>query len=369
MSRKMIFLLVFAICGSTFLVHAQNAQKAKPVMKFDSKQHDFGTFKEEKGKVAYSFEFVNTGDRPIIINQVRSSCGCTSPAWSKKPVPPGQKGFVKATFDPKNRPGPFNKSITITANTNPAITILRIKGKVIEREKTVADLYPRKMMGLRMANNHMSVTKVKNTEIKETSVEVYNDSEEPILIGFKRMPSHLNIKMVPEKLEPKQKGKIIASYDASKKNDWGFVIDYLDLLINQQHKPGQRLTVSATITEDFTKLSDTEKANAPKVEFDEKVFDFGQLTQGEKAEHVFTMKNNGKSDLIIRKTRATCGCTAIAPITKVIKAGEETEIKVVFNSRGKRGRQNKLITVITNDPSESSVRLRVTGNVVMPKIN
>nr|WP_320117160.1 DUF1573 domain-containing protein [uncultured Marinifilum sp.] len=366
MSKKMIFLLVAAICGGFLFANAQNT---KPVMKFDSKVHDFGTFKEEQGKQAYAFEFVNTGTQPIIINQVRSSCGCTSPDWSKQPIAPGKKGFIKATFDPKNRPGAFNKSVTITANTNPSITILRIKGKVIEREKTIADLFPREMSGLRMKNNHLSFTKVKNTEVKEASMEVYNDSDSPVSIAFKRMPAHLKIKLVPEKIQAKQKGKIVAYYDASKKNDWGFVVDYLDILVNQQHKPGQRLTVSANIVEDFAQLSDTEKAKAPKIEFEKNIFDFGELTQGEKAEYTFKMKNNGQSDLIIRKTKASCGCTAIAPQAKIIKAGEETELKVVFNSRGKRGRQNKLITVITNDPAKSAVQLRVRGNVIMPKLN
>lgn len=366
MSRKIFSLLVVAILGSTLFV---NAQDTKPMMKFDSKEHDFKTFKEESGLTSYSFEFINTGNQPVIINQVRSSCGCTSPEWSKEPIAPGQKGYVKATFNPKNRPGPFNKSITITANTNPAITILRIKGNVIARVKTVADLYPREMSGLRLQNNHLSFTKVKSTDVKEVTMNVYNDSDQPISIGFKRMPAHLSLKMVPENLQPKQKGQIVATYDASKKNDWGFVIDYLDVLINQEYKSGNRLTVSANLIEDFSGLSKAELANSPKVEFDKSVFDFGQLTQGEKAEYTFIMKNLGKSDLIIRKTKASCGCTAIAPSSKIIKAGEVSEIKVVFNSRGKRGRQNKMITVITNDPVNSEVKLRISGNVVMPKTN
>lgn len=366
MCKKIFYLLVAIVLGSTAIASAQNN---KPVMKFDSKEYDFKTFKEEAGKQVCSFEFVNTGNQPIIIRQVRSSCGCTAPEWSKAPIAPGKSGFIKATFDPKNRPGPFNKSITVTANTNPAITILRIKGSVIERVKTIADLYPRQMNGLRLKNNHISFTKVKNTDVKESVMEVYNEGDEPISIGFKRVPAHLTLKLVPEKLQPKQKGKIVATYDASLKKDWGFVIDYLDVLVNQEYKRGNRLTVSARLIEDFSALSKEELANSPKVKFEQNVFNFGQLTQGEKAEYVFTMKNTGKSDLLIRKTKASCGCTAIAPSTKIIKAGEESTIKVVFNSRGKRGRQNKMITVITNDPVESEIKLRVTGNVVMPKTN
>jgi len=346
-----------------------SAQNTKPVMEFGSKEHNFGAFKEESGKQIYSFEFINKGTSPIIINQVRSSCGCTSPDWSKAPVAPGQKGYIKATFNPKNRPGPFNKSITVTANTNPAITILRIKGSVTARVKTVQDSFPRLMDGLRMTNNHLPFTKVKNNEIKEANLEVYNDTDSMMTVTFRRMPSHLNIKLVPEKIAPKTRAKIVAVYDASKKRDWGFVTDYLDVLVNGKFSPRNRLTISANITEDFEQLSDEQIANAPKIEFEEKVFDFGELTQGEKAEHTFLLKNTGNSDLLIRKTKASCGCTAIAPQSKIVKAGESTELKVVFNSRGKRGRQNKRITVITNAPTASSVDLRVKGNVIMPQIN
>lgn len=366
MSKKIFYLLVVAVLGSTLLVSAQNV---KPVMKFDSKEHDFKTFKEEEGQTSHSFEFINTGSQPVIIKNVRTSCGCTSPNWSRQPIAPGQKGFIKATYNPKNRPGPFNKSITVSANTDPAVTILRIKGNVVGRVKTLADLYPRNMSGLRLKNNHLSFTKVKTTEVKEHMMDVYNDSDQSITIGFKRVPAHLKLRLEPEKLGPKQKGKIIASYDAKLKKDWGFSIDYLDVLINQEYKQGNRLTISANLVEDFSVMTKEELAKSPKVKFEKSVFDFGQLTQGEKAETVFVMKNEGKSDLIIRKTKASCGCTAIAPSTKIIKAGEASEIKVVFNSRGKRGRQNKLITVITNDPINSEMKLRVTGNIVMPKVN
>ncbi|MGZ2370855.1 DUF1573 domain-containing protein [Ancylomarina sp. YFZ004] len=359
----------FLLIGLVFSSFGLSAQKTKPVMEYGSKTHDFGTIKEETGKQVYSFEFVNKGTSPIIIQNVRSSCGCTSPNWSKAPVAPGQKGFIKATFDPKNRPGPFNKSITVTANTNPSISILRIKGAVTARVKTVQDSFPRLMAGLRMTSNHLPFTKVKNNEIKEATLEVYNDTDSFMTVAFRRMPTHLNIKLVPEKIAPKSRAKIVAVYDASKKRDWGFVTDYLDLLINGKFAPRNRLTISANITEDFARLSDKDLAKAPKLEFEEKVFNFGELSQGEKAEHTFIMKNTGKSDLLIRKTKASCGCTAISPQSKIIKAGESTELKVVFNSRGKRGRQNKRITVITNAPTNSTVDLRVMGNVVMPKVN
>ena len=90
------------------------------------------------------------------------------------------------------------------------------------------------------------------------------------------------------------------------------------------------------------------------------------INQGEKVEHVFTLKNEGKNDLIIRKVKTSCGCTAVKPEKDIVAKGESTPLKVVFNSRGKSGRQNKSITVTTNDPKNHSTILWIKGNVKKP---
>jgi len=90
------------------------------------------------------------------------------------------------------------------------------------------------------------------------------------------------------------------------------------------------------------------------------------MKQGDKKDYTFTLTNNGKSDLIIRRVRTSCGCTAVAPSTKTIAAGESAPVKVTFNSRGKHGRQSKSITVITNDPKTPTTTLRITSNVIVP---
>ena len=105
---------------------------AGPSVQFKSKVHEFGTIKEADGKVSTKFSFKNTGNAPLIINNVNPSCGCTSPEWSRKPILPGQEGYIEATYDPKNRPGKFEKSIAVTSNSQKEPkTILIIKGNVI----------------------------------------------------------------------------------------------------------------------------------------------------------------------------------------------------------------------------------------------
>ena len=79
------------------------------------------------------------------------------------------------------------------------------------------------------------------------------------------------------------------------------------------------------------------------------------------------MKNNGKSDLIIRKTKASCGCTAVTMGETILSPGQSTTIRATFDSTGKSGRQYKSITVITNDPQHPETLLTITGNIANKK--
>jgi Zn-dependent metalloprotease len=92
--------------------------------------HDFKTIKEKDGKVTAVFTLTNNNDKPFVITNVKPSCGCTTPEWTKEPIAPGKQGHVKATFDPAGRPGPFDKTVTVETSGEPASIALRIKGSV-----------------------------------------------------------------------------------------------------------------------------------------------------------------------------------------------------------------------------------------------
>jgi hypothetical protein len=209
--------------------------------------------------------------------------------------------------------------------------------------------------------------KIYTNYTKEGSIDIINTKNYDLEISFVNVPSHIQIEAEPKVLKPNTKGKIIAKYDASKKNDYGFVIDRVTMAINGNTNNGRnKISVSANIEEDFSKLTEEELANAPDISFENKIFNFGTINRGESIEYVFKFKNTGKSDLIIRKTKASCGCTVANPSKNIIKPGESAELKVKFNSAGKRNKQNKSITVITNSPKNTQVVLRVTGFVNDP---
>jgi Protein of unknown function (DUF1573) len=102
--------------------------------KFDETSHDWGTIAEGE-KMTHVFKFKNTGTNDMIISDAHGSCGCTVPEWPKEPIKPGKSSQIKVIFDSKGKAGDQNKSVTITANTEPSSMVLMIKGKVTPKEE------------------------------------------------------------------------------------------------------------------------------------------------------------------------------------------------------------------------------------------
>ncbi|GAA5220631.1 DUF1573 domain-containing protein [Membranihabitans marinus] len=98
-------------------------------VEFESKRYDFGDV-VSGDKVKNVFKFTNTGSEPLIISDVKASCGCTAPSWPKEPIAPGESSEIEAIFDTAGKSGAQTKSITVTANTDPSSIVLILEGLV-----------------------------------------------------------------------------------------------------------------------------------------------------------------------------------------------------------------------------------------------
>lgn len=101
-------------------------------IKFAEEIHDFGDISQESEN-KYSFEFTNTGVEPLIIENATGSCGCTVPNYPKEPIMPGQKANIDVVYKPGQQEGPQQKTVTVTANTEPRQTLVKIKANVIKQ--------------------------------------------------------------------------------------------------------------------------------------------------------------------------------------------------------------------------------------------
>lgn len=104
----------------------------KPIMKFESIVHDFGTI-TEGDKVETIFAFKNTGKTDLVINDAKGSCGCTVPEYPKTPLKSGETGIIKVSFNSAHKTGNQTKTVTLFTNTENKTEILTIKAAINPR--------------------------------------------------------------------------------------------------------------------------------------------------------------------------------------------------------------------------------------------
>jgi len=134
---KKVITLCFALAIFGILNAQQNSTTTNvigPKIKFEETTFDFGDI--EEGKYAkHTFTFINEGDRPLLLKDVKPTCGCTASEWTKEPISPGHTGIVTAVFNSRGYAGrSFFKSISVITNQNENAQItLFIKGKVFAK--------------------------------------------------------------------------------------------------------------------------------------------------------------------------------------------------------------------------------------------
>lgn len=338
--------------------------QTKPTISFKNTIHNYGVINDDIAEVKANFVFKNSGNLPLVIQNVYPSCGCTSAFFTKTPVMPGKKGIVEAVFHTKNVYGTFHKSIFVYTNdTANKIVILYIDGKIIKKGKSFEDDFPQSIGNLSFKSNHLAFNKIKSNELKTDTLWFYNSGNKKLRIEILNSYEYLSISKTFLKLKPDKKKYVIITYDASKRNDWGLNFDKIIIKTNDDTLAEKAIFVSAEISEDFSKLTEIQLNNSPKIIFDNINYEFGEIKQGKSVQHDFLFTNKGKSDLIVRKITSSCGCIMATIDKMVLKPGESSKVFSVFNTEGKTGDQQKTITLITNDPVNSAIVLSMIGFV------
>lgn len=131
LSSFLLVVVTFTISCSQTPATAEKKSALGPGIEFKTLEHDFGTI-EKGGNGTFEFIFTNTGSEPLILSNVRSSCGCTIPEWPKDPIKPGDNSAIKVIYDTQ-RIGNFTKSISVYSNVGENPIMLQIKGIVVEK--------------------------------------------------------------------------------------------------------------------------------------------------------------------------------------------------------------------------------------------
>jgi hypothetical protein len=336
---------LFVLCILSVSVWAQTG-----IMTFDKMSHDFGTVKEE-GPITHDFNFTNTGTAPLIISNVKASCGCTTPDWTKDPVLPGKSGFIRAVYNTVGRPGSFNKSLTVTANTEPATTTLFINGVVTPKPKTPEEEFPKKSGSIRYTSEVIDFARITTKDTISKTFVLYNEGTGPVTFQAPSgLPKHLQGKISPLTVGSKQKAILKLTYDPKKKNDLGPVSDQIILISNEPAENKKTFIVKADINEYFPPMSAQALENAPKIELSTPV-DMGTVKAKSVTSANIEVTNSGKQDLVIRKVRSSKTNVVVRAEKTTIKPGMKGKIKVTYTAGEKAGPENFLVWIYSNDPA------------------
>jgi hypothetical protein len=280
--------------------------QTKATITFTKTVFDFGKIKELEGPKTGRFDFKNSGNDTLKILGVKVGFGFTA-NWTKTSVPPKGTGFVDVTYDPKGKPaGLFNKGVDVTTNDpdQPRIT-LAVKGEIEPRPRTVADDYPNEIGHLRFNTAQLALQNVNNTDSKTDTLKIINTFSQVMTFAFTKLPEYITCKAVPDKLKPNQKGYMLITYNAGKRNDFGFLYDRFTFETNDSVQPEKSVTVTVNIIEDFSKMTPEQLAKAAKIKFESTTYDFGTIKEGDKVETEFKFTNEGDSVLHIRKVKGS----------------------------------------------------------------
>lgn len=352
------FIFLFAIWSCSAW-----AQKAEPLI-FNETVHDFGNVDENGGPAEFEFTFTNNSGRPITIISVSASCGCTTPGWTKESVDPGKKGFVKASFNPKGRPGFFDKTLAVNTNLNGPPTVLRIRGNVTNEQidSDVSRLTASNGV-LKMRAPEINFGKVFiNRPAVTQEVTLFNSGTKPVSVDSIHAPAYIKVD-VRDSIGAGQQTVMRVTYNAALKNQYGFGSDRIELITNDETKPRKSFPVFATVEEYFAPLTDEDADKVPVLSLEAGTVDFGAINFGSTVARSIKLRNTGKKELVIRFVQSNCPCVVVTMDKDRAKPGQEVKVTLSWTSEGKRGLQNKAITIYSTDPSSPVQRVALTANV------
>lgn len=352
---KIIFTLIS-------LIYFTNIYSQPQSVKFDKTIHDFGDIALNSGSHKHTFVFENISENPVIIQTVISSCGCTAPVWTKKPVMPGEKGSIEVTYLNNQGPYPFDKSLTVYITGEPRPIILRIRGIVHAKPKKLKELFPEDFGGISFKKAYIDLGPIAIGNVIRETIEAANTSSSKIRLSVKCNQPGIKIETESETIEKGKTTSITFTIDTKQAGSWGTTNYYPDIYINGKKVTSKQFRITTSIRDNFSSLSKKERNSAPLPMAESSTYNFGVVKEGNIINASFKIKNIGKKELIIHKAEAESSQIKIDN-PKTIPSGEQKRVTLEIGTTGNTGKISHIITLITNSPSRPVMNLVVTGFV------
>jgi len=343
-----------------------------PIISAEETLYNFGTVKEEGGAVSYTFKIKNTGNSPLLITRITTSCGCTRPEWTKDPVAPNGTAEVKITYDPEGRPGLFYKTISIYSNTREKHHVLAIRGDVEPKQILPPTIYSHSIGPLQMHTKTITLDTIRLGETLDKSLKVRNEGDTPLTVHLGKLPPYIIAEVHPDILNPEDTGEIIFLMDSRSVGKSGRVVTTIPVRIETVGGEFREKDVafSANIIDDFSGLSEYDKERAPIAQLSDTQIDFGNLQRhrsgflglgGSRVVKTIDITNNGQSLLVIYSISSDNEWINISGGKKEIKPNTTATYRVSLQAKEVEPEFETEIHIVCNDPNGPVRLVKVTA--------
>ena len=358
---------IYILLASVSLLFGQvlmAREKISESIEIDKTVHNFGDIMLNSGPVSCTFSLKNVGTRPVVIYNVSSSCGCTDVTWTKEPLLPGKTGKISVTYSNDEGAYPFDKSLTVYISDVKKPVILKVRGVSVAKKKPLAESYPVHFGVLGMKDKEFKCGNLEQGGRKSNAVMVANISDKPINVGFTEVSPNLEIKVSPNPIPAQSTAEMQFTVNADQ-NIWGKNYYYAKPTINgnaaRTSGGDSQIGIWAFTKENFSGMSDSEKAKAARPMFNESTYSFGKVKRGTVVNAVFTFKNEGQTDFKVYAVNNDSGEISHGEFPSA-KPGETKTFKVSLNTADMpSGETLTIVTLTTNSPLRPLVNLFIAG--------
>lgn len=333
---------------------------AQPKATFDKNTHEFGVVLW-KNPVTATFTVKNDGDKPLVITNVTTSCGCAVADWTKTPIAPGASGVVTSTFDAKAL-GHFQKSVGVYCNAADRPIYLKLRGEVSADPKNYVLTHPYGIGAIRIDKDAIEFDDVYKGDKPVLEIKVANTSNDVYSPVLMHLPPYLEVEAVPEKIAKKGVGKFKITLDSDKLPKFGLTTStvYLSRYPGDKVSDENAIPVSAILLPDFSAMSQQQRLNPPVVELSALELNLPPLAEDEKKSQTVVVKNTGKSNLEITDLQVFNSVLGVKLKKRVLKPGASTKMKITAYGRYlKRVKGIPRVLMITNDPNSPKIIIKV----------
>lgn len=333
--------------------------------------HNFGAFNEEMGIVTTAFKVVNTGDEPLLILSARANCGCTTPTYPKTPIAPGDTAVITVGFNPSGRIGRFEKYVAVDLNaptgegeSGRSRQQLRISGTVIGASNTIAGRFPAGSGAMRLRTTTAAFGRVGKGKLASVSISGYNRGEDTLSLSVTDKPDYIDATIRPQRVAPGELFNVLLSLNSRDCPQWGIVTDSANL-VGMPGDESVELRTVGIVTDDFSKMSDSERAKAPVLSLSAESLDFNIIARnhGELKQYL-RVSNDGESTLKLRRIYTSDPAIRIEPTEAEIKPGKNADVTVIVDTnKVKPPMLNARIMLVSNDPGNAQTSVRCVGEV------